>query len=209
MRQRSWCSRRCGAGRWGSVTPASRKRPRATRPHRQSKRLWLSVSKRAAHVRLAMSMLQIPPDFLAHLPYRSRRTWCEVDCIPSLLEAPCEMLDTLTLPEPVTRGGAEFPRRLVADEDSKHTDQDGVSDCDHRTLLPPACGQPAERRHIFWLEMVKRLKDRRGKIIQPIDLHRFLPPTCAPAYYILGWTCASAYHVLRMRGRFARPRTIF
>jgi len=105
-----------------------------------------------------------------------------VDCIPSLLEAPREMLDTLTLPEPVARGGAEFPRWLVADEDSKHTDQDGVSDCDHRTSLPPACGQPAaERRHIFWLEMVKRLKDRSGKITQHIDLHRFIPLTCASA----------------------------
>jgi hypothetical protein len=49
----------------------------------------------------------------------------EVDLIPSLPEAPRETLDTLTVPEPVTIGGAEFPIRLVADEDIKHTDQDG------------------------------------------------------------------------------------
>src|SRR5215470_11501825 len=54
------------------------------------------------------------------------------------------MLDTLTMPKPVKMGGAEFPIRLVADEDRKHTDQDGVSDGDNRALLPPACGQPAE-----------------------------------------------------------------
>src|SRR5262245_52332647 len=69
--------------------------------------------------------------------------------IPSLLEAPREALDTLALPEPVNMGGAEFPIRLVADEDIKHTDPDGVGYCDNRALLPPACGQPAEeRRHI-------------------------------------------------------------
>jgi hypothetical protein len=45
------------------------------------------------------------------------------------------MLDTLTVPAPVKIGGAEFPIRLVVDEDIKHTDQDGVSDCDNRTLL--------------------------------------------------------------------------
>jgi hypothetical protein len=69
-----------------------------------------------------------------------------VDRIPQPLEAPRETLDTLTLPEPVNRGGAEFPIRLVADEDRKHTDQDGVGYGDHRTLLPPAGGQPAEER---------------------------------------------------------------
>jgi hypothetical protein len=79
-------------------------------------------------------------------PLHSRWTGFDVDRIPSLLEAPCETLDTLTVPEPVTRGGAEFPIRLVADEDRKHTDQDGVSDGDHRALLPPSCGQPAEER---------------------------------------------------------------
>ena len=56
------------------------------------------------------------------------------------------MLDTLTMPQPVKMGGAEFPIRLVAEEDRKHTDQDGVSDGDHRTLLPPAGGEPAEER---------------------------------------------------------------
>ena len=67
-----------------------------------------------------------------------------MDRIPSLLGAPREPLDTRTVPEPVTRGGAECPRRLVADEESTHTDQDG----DHRALLPPSRGQPAEeRRH--------------------------------------------------------------
>jgi hypothetical protein len=55
-----------------------------------------------------------------------------VDLIASLLEAPCKLLDTLTVPEPVKIGGAEFPIRLVADEDIKHTDQDGVSDGDNR-----------------------------------------------------------------------------
>jgi hypothetical protein len=45
-----------------------------------------------------------------------------VDRIPSLLEALREMLDTLTVPVPVNIGGAEFPIRLVADEDRKHTD---------------------------------------------------------------------------------------
>jgi len=59
-----------------------------------------------------------------------------VDRIPSLLVAPRETLDTLTVPEPVTRGGAEFPIRLVADEERKYTDQNG----DHRALLPPSCG---------------------------------------------------------------------
>jgi hypothetical protein len=49
-----------------------------------------------------------------------------VDLIPSLLEAPRETLDTLTMPEPVKIGGAEFPIWLVADEDIKNTDQDGV-----------------------------------------------------------------------------------
>jgi hypothetical protein len=29
------------------------------------------------------------------------------------------------MPEPVNMGGAEFPIRLVADEDIKNTDQDG------------------------------------------------------------------------------------
>src|SRR5215475_13285853 len=43
-------------------------------------------------------------------------------------------------------GGAEFPIRLVADENIKHTDQDGVGYGDNRALLPPACGQPAEER---------------------------------------------------------------
>ena len=61
-----------------------------------------------------------------------------MDRIPSLLEAPRETLDTLTLPKPVKMGGAEFPIRLVADEDRKHTDQDGVRDGDHCALLPPA-----------------------------------------------------------------------
>src|SRR5262252_7263579 len=56
------------------------------------------------------------------------------------------MLDTLTMPEPVKMGGAEFPIWLVADEDIKHTDQDGVGDSDKRALLPPAGGQPAEER---------------------------------------------------------------
>ena len=51
-----------------------------------------------------------------------------MDRIPSLLEAPRETLDALTLPKPVKMGGAEFPIRLVADEDRKHTNQDGVSD---------------------------------------------------------------------------------
>ena len=69
-----------------------------------------------------------------------------MDRIPSLLEAPREMLDTLTMPKPVKMGGAEFPIRLVADEDRKHTDQDGVGDGDHRALLPPAGGEPAEER---------------------------------------------------------------
>ena len=55
-----------------------------------------------------------------------------MDLIPSLLEAPCETLDTLTLPEPVKIGGAEFPIRLVADEYIKNTDQDGVGYCDNR-----------------------------------------------------------------------------
>jgi hypothetical protein len=32
------------------------------------------------------------------------------------------------MPEPVNIGGAAFPIRLVADEDRKHTNQDGVSD---------------------------------------------------------------------------------
>jgi hypothetical protein len=41
-------------------------------------------------------------------------------------------------------GGTEFPIRLVANEDIKHTDQDGVGDSDNRALLPSACGQPAE-----------------------------------------------------------------
>jgi hypothetical protein len=50
------------------------------------------------------------------------------------------MLDTLTMPAPVKIDGAEFPIRLMADEDIKHTDQDGVSDGDNRALLPPACG---------------------------------------------------------------------
>jgi hypothetical protein len=50
-----------------------------------------------------------------------------VDLIPSLLEAPCETLDTLTLPEPVKIGGAEFPIRLVADEYIKNG---GVSNVD-------------------------------------------------------------------------------
>jgi len=56
------------------------------------------------------------------------------------------MRDTLTVSESVKMGGAEFPIRLVADEDIKHTDQDGVGDGDNRALLPPACGQPAEAR---------------------------------------------------------------
>jgi hypothetical protein len=50
------------------------------------------------------------------------------------------MLDTLTMPQPVKMGGAEFPIRLVTEEDRKHTDQDGVGDGDNRTLLPPAGG---------------------------------------------------------------------
>src|SRR6516162_11825940 len=56
------------------------------------------------------------------------------------------MLDTLTMSEPVKMGGAEFPIWLVADEDRKHTDQDGVGDSDNRAVLPPAGGQPAEER---------------------------------------------------------------
>ena len=56
------------------------------------------------------------------------------------------MLDTLTMPAPVKMGGAEFPIRLVADADIKHTNQDGVGDGENRTLLPPSCGQPAEER---------------------------------------------------------------
>ena len=40
-----------------------------------------------------------------------------MDRIPSLLKAPRETLDTLTVPEPVKMGGAEFPIWLVADED--------------------------------------------------------------------------------------------
>ena len=44
------------------------------------------------------------------------------------------MLDTLTMPKPVTMGGAEFPIRLVTEEDRKHTDQDGVGDGDHLSL---------------------------------------------------------------------------
>ena len=59
-----------------------------------------------------------------------------MDRIPSLLQAPREMLDTLTMPEPVKMGGAEFSIWLVADEDIKHTDQDGVRDGDNRALLP-------------------------------------------------------------------------
>ena len=43
-------------------------------------------------------------------------------------------------------GGAEFPIRLVVDEDRKHTAQDGVGDGDNRALFPPAGGQPAEER---------------------------------------------------------------
>ena len=54
-----------------------------------------------------------------------------MDLIPSLLEAPRETLDTLTVPEPVKIGGAEFPIRLVADEYMKNTDQDGVGYCDN------------------------------------------------------------------------------
>lgn len=50
-----------------------------------------------------------------------------MDRIPSLLEAPRETLDTLTMPEPVKIGGAEFPIRLVADEDIKSTDQNGIA----------------------------------------------------------------------------------
>jgi hypothetical protein len=59
-----------------------------------------------------------------------------VDRIPSLLEAPRETLDTLTVPEPVKMGSAEFPIRLVVEEDIKHTDQDGVGNGDHRAVLP-------------------------------------------------------------------------
>src|SRR5712691_6553490 len=89
---------------------------------------------------------QIPSDSLENHPLHSYRTGFEVDLISSLLEAPRETLDTLTLPEPVKIGGAALPIRLVADEDRKHTDQDGVGDGDQRALLPPSCGQPAEER---------------------------------------------------------------
>ena len=100
-----------------------------------------------------------------------------MDCIPSLLEAPCETLDTLTVPEPVTRGGAEFPIRLVADEDRNHTDQDGVSDGAHRALLPPSCGQPAaERRQrgslgrSYWIpgSLAPALPAKGNALIRPL-----------------------------------------
>src|SRR5215813_1766806 len=74
------------------------------------------------------------------------------------------MLDTLTMPTPVKIGGAEFPIRLVANEDIKHTDQDGVGDSDNRALLPSACGQPAEeRRQIGLLGM----RGTVGQLHQP------------------------------------------
>src|SRR5215468_308759 len=74
------------------------------------------------------------------------------------------MLDTLTMPTPVKIGGAEFPIRLVANEDIKHTDQDGVGDRDNRALLPSACGQPAEeRRQIGLLGMCGTV----GQLHQP------------------------------------------
>ena len=50
-------------------------------------------------------------------PLHSRRTGFEVDRIPSLLEAPREMRDPLTMPAPVNIGGAAFPIWLMADED--------------------------------------------------------------------------------------------
>ena len=70
------------------------------------------------------------------------------------------MLDTLTMPAPVKVGGAEFPIRLMADEERKHADQDGVGDGDNRALLPPACGQPAEERRQI------RLLGMRGTVGQ-------------------------------------------
>ena len=91
-----------------------------------------------------------------------------MDCIPSLLEAPRETLDTLTVPEPVTRGGAEFPIRLVADEERKHTDQDGVGSGDHHALLPPSCGQPAEERCSMGL---LRIRDTVGPWHKPRSQH--------------------------------------
>ena len=94
-----------------------------------------------------------------------------MDRIPSLIEAPREMLDTLTMPEPVKMGGAEVPIWLVADEDIKHTDQDGVGYGDNRALLPPSYGQPAEeRRHRGLLGM-------RGTVGQ---LHKPSPQRTVP-----------------------------
>ena len=106
----------------------------------------------------------------------------EVDRIPSLLEAPREMLDTLTMPQPVKMGGAEFPIRLVAEEDIKHTDQDGVSDGDNRALLPPSCGQPAEeRRQIgslgrsYWIpgSLAPALPEKGNALIRPLKKKGF------------------------------------
>src|SRR5690349_7503318 len=98
------------------------------------------------------------------------------------------MLDTLTMPKPVKMGGAEFPIRLMADEDIKHTDQDGVSDGDNCTLLPPSCGQPAEeRRQISPLGMrgtVGQLYEPRPQ--RPVPLTGFPGAPFPGAFIIAG-----------------------
>ena len=94
-----------------------------------------------------------------------------MDRIPSLLKAPRETLDTLTVPEPVKIAGAKFPIRLVAGEYMKHTDQDGVGYGDNRALLPPAGGQPAEERRQI------RLLGMRGTVSQ---LHQPSPQRTVP-----------------------------
>jgi hypothetical protein len=88
--------------------------------------------------------------------------------------------------KPVEIGGAEFPIRLVTDEDRKHTDQDGVRDGDNRALLPPAGGQPAEeRRQIGLLGMcgtVGQLYEPRPQ--RPVPLAGF-PGAPFPGAFIL------------------------
>jgi hypothetical protein len=68
----------------------------------------------------------MPSDFLENLR-RSCQTEFEVDLIPQRLEVLCKMLDTLTLPSPVTIGGADLPIGLMADEHMKHTNTVGAS----------------------------------------------------------------------------------
>ena len=127
-----------------------------------------------------------------------------MDLIPSLLEAPRETLDTLTLPEPVKIGGAEFPIRLVADEDIKNTGGvPNVERCRSQkfTILCLNGSKTSKLRRRLYFENTTRDGNRQHRAEEVVMLRL---GGVASRTYLVAFPAVAYRWVDRERGRLSR-----